>query len=76
MNIDKRISFIGGAGAMGSAIIKRLAGSGQILPSALAAVDIDPVKLSKMAKEIGVSVTTEVEVGMDYGHIVILAVKP
>jgi pyrroline-5-carboxylate reductase len=70
-----KIGFIG-AGNMGTALIKTIAGSGMIKPENIFIYDIDTVKASQLAEQLGVTLAggnSEVAANSD---IIILAVKP
>jgi pyrroline-5-carboxylate reductase len=73
--MDKRIGFIG-AGNMGAALLRGVAGSGLVSPDKIKIFDVDREKTSKLKKETGINVSTGNNELVENSDIIILAVKP
>ncbi|HKM14573.1 MAG TPA: pyrroline-5-carboxylate reductase [Marinospirillum sp.] len=73
-NTQPKVAFIG-AGNMGGAILRGLVKQGYPLPS-LMATGRDEIKLQQLAKETGISVTTDNLQAVAWADLVVLGVKP
>jgi len=70
-----KLGFVG-AGNMGSAMIKSIAGSGKIKPENIYIYDVDAEKVGLLQKEIGINVLGTSDEVFKISDVIILAVKP
>jgi pyrroline-5-carboxylate reductase len=72
----KQKTVILGIGAMGSALAKGWISSKMLSPSNITAVDVDPEKCKKAAKQLKIKAVTEPSKALKGAGVVLLAVKP
>lgn len=72
----KQKTVIFGIGAMGGALVKGWISSKMISPSDITAVDLDPEKLKKTAKQFKIKTTSEPSKALKGAGLILLAVKP
>jgi len=70
-----KIAFIGG-GNMGEAMIRGILDKGLTSPAEIAVSDINPSRLSFLAKQYGIASLSDNSAATEYAEAIILAVKP
>ena len=72
----KQKTIIFGIGAMGSALVKGWVTSKILAPSSVTAIDVDPEKCKKVAKQLKIKAMTDPSKALKGAGLILLAVKP